>query len=305
MARYLGFDTSNYTTSVAIYDTQCNLIKNSGRILPVPEGKLGLRQSDAVFAHVKALPDIVKKLLEEYKDITAIGVSTRPRNVEGSYMPCFMVGETTAKVLASVLHVPCYSFSHQEGHLAAVLYSEHKEVYLNKPFLAWHLSGGTTELLYVTPDLHILKVGGTLDISAGQLIDRTGVLLGLPFPAGQALDKMAVPMQGFTIKQKGLEFSLSGMENKMRQMHETISDASLAGFVLASIADILVRITKSAFEVYEKCPVIVSGGVAGSQIIRQAMSRFNAVFAAPAFSSDNALGIAALAARAHEKEIRT
>lgn len=304
MARYLGFDTSNYTTSVAIYDSECDLMKNSGCILPVPEGKLGLRQSDAVFAHIKALPNIVNGIIEQYDDINAIGVSTRPRNVEGSYMPCFMVGETTAKVLGSVLHVPCYSFSHQEGHLAAVLYSEHKEALLNKPFLAWHLSGGTTELLYVTPDLQVLKIGGTTDISAGQLIDRTGVLLGLPFPAGRTLDIMAKPEQSYKIKQNKLSFSLSGMENKMIQMHDMMSDSSLAGFVLASIADILVRVTKSALEIYDNCPLIVSGGVACSQVIRQAMSKLNAIFAAPAFSSDNALGIAALAARSHEKEIQ-
>lgn len=189
--RVLAFDTSNYTTSVASFDgTEGH---NISRLLDVEQGALGLRQSDALFAHVKRLPELADRLFSDIgtdAGFEAVGVSTRPRAVEGSYMPCFLAGESQARVLGAALGVPVLPFSHQQGHIAASLWgSGHMEL-MDEPHLAWHLSGGTTELLRVTPEgkgsVHAEKIGGTTDISAGQLIDRTGKLLGLPFPSGQA-----------------------------------------------------------------------------------------------------------------------
>ncbi|MBR6376950.1 MAG: DNA-binding protein [Oscillospiraceae bacterium] len=191
----LGFDTSNYTTSVASYDGRQAV--NCSRLLPVEQGALGLRQSEALFSHVKRLPELSDRLFAQLdpKTIQAVGVSTRPRAVEGSYMPCFLAGESQARVLAAALHLPLYCFSHQQGHIAAVIWSAGRMDLLGQDLLAWHLSGGTTELLLVhsTPagDIDCQKIGGTTDISAGQLIDRTGQLLGLDFPAGKALDLLA------------------------------------------------------------------------------------------------------------------
>ena len=191
----LGFDTSNYTTSVAAYDGLHG--ENVSRLLPVKTGELGLRQSEALFSHVKRLPELSDRLFAplDPSQIRAVGVSTRPRAVEGSYMPCFLAGESQARVLASALHVPVYAFSHQQGHIAAVLWSAGRLDLLGAEFLAWHLSGGTTELLLVRTtregEIACERIGGTTDISAGQLIDRTGQLLGLDFPAGKALDELA------------------------------------------------------------------------------------------------------------------
>ena len=191
----LGFDTSNYTTSVAAYDGLHG--ENVSRLLPVKTGELGLRQSEALFSHVKRLPELSDRLFAplDPSQIRAVGVSTRPRAVEGSYMPCFLAGESQARVLASALHVPVYAFSHQQGHIAAVLWSAGRLDLLGADFLAWHLSGGTTELLLVRTtregEIACERIGGTTDISAGQLIDRTGQLLGLDFPAGKALDELA------------------------------------------------------------------------------------------------------------------
>ena len=182
--RVLAFDTSNYTTSVASFDgTEGH---NISRLLDVEQGALGLRQSDALFAHVKRLPELADRLFSDIgtdAGFEAVGVSTRPRAVEGSYMPCFLAGESQARVLGAALGVPVLPFSHQQGHIAASLWgSGHMEL-MDEPHLAWHLSGGTTELLRVTPEgkgsVHAEKIGGTTDISAGQLIDRTGKLLGL------------------------------------------------------------------------------------------------------------------------------
>ena len=176
----LGFDTSNYTTSVAISDGVGG--KNCSRLLDVRPGELGLRQSDALFAHVKRLPELARALFAEYPgaEITAIGASTRPRAVEGSYMPCFLAGQSTAETMAAALGVPFHAVSHQQGHVAAALWSAGRMELMDVPHLAWHLSGGTTELLLITPEgknVRAEKLGGTSDISAGQLIDRTGKLL--------------------------------------------------------------------------------------------------------------------------------
>ena len=88
----VAFDTSNYTTSIAYFDGVSG--KNVSQLLPVKAGELGLRQSDAVFHHTQSLPELSGRLFSDIdpEDITAIGVSTRPRAVEGSYMPCFTVG---------------------------------------------------------------------------------------------------------------------------------------------------------------------------------------------------------------------
>ena len=186
----LGFDTSNYTTSVAIFDGASG--ENQSRLLPVKAGALGLRQADALFAHVKSLPALTGGLFSHVDpgSVAAVGVSTRPRAVEGSYMPCFLAGVCLAQTVAALLKVPLVEVSHQQGHLAAALWSAGRQELFASPFLAWHLSGGTTELLYTQPhgwNLDCSRIGGTTDISAGQLIDRTGQLLELPFPAGKGV----------------------------------------------------------------------------------------------------------------------
>ena len=194
----LALDTSNYTTSVAVFDGQTGC--NRSKLLEVRPGELGLRQSDALFQHVRELPGLFEQLERQglLDGIAAVGASTRPREAEGSYMPCFLAGAAQGQSLAHVLGVPFYAFSHQQGHLAAAAWSAGRMDLLDRPFLAWHLSGGTTELLNVVPDganVRAEKLGGTSDISAGQLIDRTGVLLGLPFPAGRGLDALAAADQ--------------------------------------------------------------------------------------------------------------
>lgn len=305
----LGLDTSNYTTSVAIFDGEngCNV----GKLLDVPEGGLGLRQSDALFQHVKRLPGLMEELVgqQQLHTIRAVGASTRPRAVEGSYMPCFLAGTSQAQALACVLKVPFLPCSHQQGHLAAAAWSAGRMDLLDKPFLAWHLSGGTTELLLVEPDGYNVKaqiIGGTSDISAGQLIDRAGVLLGLAFPAGKALD--ALYQQGsegkpFKVKLQGLEFSLSGMENKVKAMAQAGEEkASIARFVLDTVTDVVVRATRQAQEDYPGLPVLCSGGVASNSCLRRGMSeRCGAVFAQPQYSTDNAMGVAILTHRALER----
>jgi N6-L-threonylcarbamoyladenine synthase len=236
-------------------------------------------------------------------------------------MPCFLAGESQARVLASALHVPLYAFSHQQGHIAAVLYSAGRMDLLGTAFLAWHLSGGTTELLLVRTtaegEIACEKLGGTTDISAGQLIDRTGQLLGLDFPAGKALDELAGEGSGirdqgseehvgggaldaphlgqqnwFRVKVNGTEFSLSGVQNQVQAYRETgASEAETAYFALRSVVEAVKKATRNAQKAHP-LPVLFSGGVASNSLLRRQMPE--AIFGEPRYSTDNALGIAVL-----------
>lgn len=302
----LGLDTSNYTTSVALFDGEQGY--NLGKLLDVPQGTLGLRQSDALFQHVKRLPSLIHQMREEGRldgSVAAIGASTQPRAVEGSYMPCFLAGSGMGQSLADVMGVPFYACSHQQGHIAAAAWSAGREDLLDCPHFAWHLSGGTTELLYVEPDGVSVKatcIGGTSDISAGQLIDRTGVLLGLAFPAGKAIDALSQNADkdiGFTVKIKEGTFSFSGVENQVKALKEKGErPENIARYVLNTIASVLCRVTEQVREVYPDAPVLCSGGVASNRLIRAAMERCaDAVFAPPEYSTDNALGVAVLTYR--------
>ena len=308
----LGFDTSNYTTSAAVFGG--GTAENRGKLLTVPEGALGLRQSDALFQHVKRLHLMVEQLRADgaLDGIAAVGASTRPREVEGSYMPCFLVGEGEGRTLAAALGVPFYPCSHQQGHIAAAAWSANREDLLDKPHLAWHLSGGTTELLLVEPEGHTVRaevVGGTSDIAAGQLVDRTGVLLGLPFPAGKALDAMygeADACLDYRVKLKDLTFSLSGMENKVKELLEKgEKPANIARFAIDTIMNVLLRATQEAQRRWPGLPVLCSGGVASNRQIRDAMEKAcGAVFAQPQYATDNALGVAILTHRALEQGVQ-
>lgn len=307
----LGLDTSNYTTSAALFDGEEG--RNVSRLLEVPRGALGLRQSDALFQHVKRLPDLLEELARPgLPALGAVGASTRPRAVEGSYMPCFLAGSSQGQGMAGMLGVPFFAFSHQQGHLAAAAWSAGQLDLLERPFLAWHLSGGTTELLYVRPASggpEAERIGGTSDISAGQLIDRTGVMLDLPFPAGKALDALyheADAAMDYRVKLSGLTFSLSGMENQVKKLLEKgEKPANIARFALDTVIDVVLRTTREAQRRYPGLPVLCSGGVASNSQLRAVLEeRCGALFAQPKYSTDNAMGVAILTWLALERGAR-
>lgn len=299
----VGFDTSNYTTSIAYFDGENGL--NCSQLLPVKHGELGLRQSDAVFHHTQSLPALSDRLFShiDSKSVAAVGVSNRPRAVEGSYMPCFTVGYSHARLLANALHVPLVEVSHQQGHVAAALWSAGKVQLMDQPHLAWHLSGGTTELLLVEPQCKNVKctrIGGTTDISAGQLIDRTGQLLDLPFPAGRHLDALSREGEStdfFPVKCRDMDFSLSGVENKVKQYSSTHTAADAASFALRCVAHAVYKATENALRLYPDFPVVCSGGVASNTILRKKLAPLKPIFAPAEYSTDNALGVAVLTFR--------
>ena len=299
----LGFDTSNYTSSCAWFDGKQG--GNFSRLLPVAQGSLGLRQSDAVFHHVRQLPVLLEELSAQVDRtaIYAVGASTTPRRVDGSYMPCFLVGEGAARQLCAVKGIPFAGVSHQEGHIAAALWSAGRMDLFGREHLAWHLSGGTTELLHVLPDrrgFQVEIVGGSRDISVGQLIDRTGKRLGLPFPSGTALDVLSneahEPVSTLRMTAKNSFFSLSGMENQMNRFaDEGSSPAAVAAYVFEIVAAAISAATEQARRRFPDLPLVLSGGVASNSLLR---SRFtDAIFAEPQFSTDNAMGVAILTHR--------
>lgn len=284
----IGFDTSNYTTSIAWFDGKDGV--NCSKLLPVKQGALGLRQSDAVFHHTISLPELSGRLFSnvDLDTVTSIGVSTRPRAVEGSYMPCFMVGRSHAKLLSDALHVPLVECSHQQGHVAASLWSAGRLDLMDSPHLAWHLSGGTTELLLVEPEgrnVRCTRIGGTTDISAGQLIDRTGQLLGLPFPSGKHLDALsqeASDREVFHVKCPGMEFSLSGVQNKVQQYHAKQGiPGETAAYALRCVAAAVLQATKNAQKRYPGLPAVFAGGVASNSMLRQVLAPLNPIFSQP------------------------
>ncbi len=297
--RVLAFDTSNYTTSVALFDGAEG--HNISRLLDVEQGSLGLRQSDALFAHVKRLPELTDRLFSDFghDKLVAVGASTRPRAVEGSYMPCFLAGKSQAEVISSAFNIPFYAFSHQQGHIAASCWASGRMDLMDRPHLAWHLSGGTTELLLVQPEgisVKAEKIGGTTDISAGQLIDRTGKLLGLPFPSGKHLDalsKEARDREVFPVKVNGTFFSLSGVENKVYSYHKGVP-AETAAYALRCLIGAIVKATKNALKEYPDYEVVFAGGVASNSLLREKCANLPAVFCPPQFATDNAMGTAIL-----------
>lgn len=309
----LGVDTSNYTTSLALVSLNGELVCNLKLPLTVKAGERGLRQSDALFLHTQNMPSLMDELSSylETRSIVAVGVSERPRNQEGSYMPCFLAGLAAAKSVSTALCVPLYTFSHQCGHIMAAVYSAGKEDLLSQPFAAFHISGGTTELVRVNAlglGFSAEIVGGTADLNAGQVIDRIGVHMGLKFPAGPMMERMAlentakIPRK--RISSNGTTVNLSGLENMAVKLYDETGDAALtAAFVFDYLSRAVSAMIDAYTEQYGKGPIICAGGVMCNSIIKSNLkSRYDVYFAEPSMSADNAVGIAVLARRAFESE---
>ncbi len=308
---YLGIDTSNYTTSLALCDPDGKIVSQSRKLLEVAEGERGLRQSDAVFSHIKNLPTLLDPVREtirkENASVAAVGYSGYPRDVEGSYMPCFLVGQCVGETVASALDVPAYVFSHQAGHVESARMNCGTSLD-GKPFLAFHVSGGTTEVLFVEDGIPpvIRCVGGTKDLHAGQLIDRVGVRLGFGFPAGPRLEKAALEWEGKDPKVRvcvrGLSCHLSGLENQAQDLIKSgAGENEVARYVLCAVGETVVKLAENARREYGPCPILFAGGVMSNSLIRKRITDRleNVYFASPGYSSDNAAGIARLAMKMH------
>ncbi len=309
---FCGIDTSNYTTSGAVCDAEGKIIANIKLPLPVKNGECGLRQSDAVFAHIKHLPVLASKLREctSSEHITAVAVSATPRDAEGSYMPCFLSGVAVAEALATGADAPLYRVSHQQGHIMAAYATSGAErdgvCEKHGGFIAFHVSGGTTECLLVRPsgvNFDIQLVGETADINAGQAIDRIGVMLGLSFPCGPALEALAIQNKEAVSKVKTSvkdgRCNLSGLENNARRMLDGgASSSGIAAYVFEFVAKTLYEMALYAREKYGNLPIVWAGGVMSNSIIKARLSSLGDVYyTTPEYSADNAVGVSLLCRR--------
>ncbi len=312
MRNVLGIDTSNYTTSAALLNTDDMSVFQSKMLLPVKPGELGIRQSDAVFHHTKQLPLVLSQLIEKtgFSDlkIKAVGVSKSPRLVSGSYMPCFLAGDSFADSYSKLCRIDLYKTSHQIGHILAALYSCGRLdlIFNKKSFVAFHISGGTTDCLLCKPDmeniLSISEIGSSLDLKAGQAVDRVGIKLGLTFPCGAELEKLALKScREYKINPvlKDNNCCLSGLENicgKMIKSGEKPCD--VAKYCLSYIAETVIAMSHEVRKNYKELPKIYAGGVMSDEIIRDKILKRieNAYFASAEFSCDNAVGTALYAA---------
>lgn len=304
----LGIDTSNYKTSVAIIDTEGNIICNYQEFLEVKKGERGLRQSNALFQHVMKLPELLEDTLAQINpaEIAGVAVSSRPRPVEGSYMPVFNAGISTARTLGAAFQVPVEYFSHQEGHIEAVkFYSEMKDA---QELICFHFSGGTSEALLVEDQtangMTIEIIGGSKDLAFGQVLDRLGVSLGMEFPSGQAMDEIAChttlekPNVLSKIKCQNGYINLSGIETQCQRAIGTVDDAQLITMTFHRLAEAIESMCRQLAEQYKIKKFLFAGGVSSSQYIRTYLNTnltdFEICFGDPKLSTDNAVGIALL-----------
>lgn len=308
----LGLDTSAYRTSVCLMDNRGAVQWDERRLLEVKPGGRGLQQSAAVFQHVKHLPALIQGMDLKPGELQAVAVSAAPRPVKDSYMPVFHVGLSYARWLANLLRLPCFLTTHQEGHVAAGIWAlgdAGRRLEQAEAFLAVHVSGGTTELLLVqTSDsgYRTATIGGTTDLYAGQLIDRVGVALGLPFPAGPALEALASQhgedhLLRIPSAVKGTTFSFSGPEAQaLRCVEAGEPPAAVARAVEVCVANTLEKALRNAFAAGYPKTVLWVGGVMANRFIRHRLQQrlehpsvgATCYFCPPVYSGDNACGVA-------------
>lgn len=308
MSAFLGFDTSNYTTCAAIFDSEAKMMINGKKLLPVGKGEKGLMQSKALFEHIRQLPQVTEAAFSSYRDkygavpkLVGIGVSDRPTNAPGSYMPVFLAGVSAARCAAASHGVECNYFSHQQGHIAAALYGVGKLDLLKERFIAFHISGGTTEAVLVTPNKDKLfeckVVARSLDLHAGQVIDRVGVMLGMPFPAGDRLDecsRSALPPKKPQAVMKGCDCCLSGIENQcMKLIEQGTPKNRVAAFAIEAVYAAVAAMSLNLEREYGALPFVYAGGVTRNSLIRARLGK-RGIFAPAEYSSDNAAGTAVL-----------
>lgn len=317
MKTVLGIDTSCYTTSAALVSASGRLVASSRRLLIVEEGERGLQQSQGLFQHIKNLPDMIADVMHQAPgaEICAISASVRPRPAEDSYMPVFRAGESQARAAAALLRVPFYPVSHQEGHVRAAMVGAGIDA--TKPFLALHLSGGTTEILLCNAGTLSL-LGGSLDLHAGQLVDRTGVYMHLPFPAGPSLEKHAIrgyeagqPKGLIGVSIKGIDCCLAGAENKIVKWIEegVMSSDEIALEVFDFLCRTIERMIENACEKTGCRQALLAGGVASSTLLRKMLDArakkrrldCRLCYARPELSGDNAVGVALLGAKMYSE----
>ena len=299
---YLGIDTSCYTSSLSIIDEDLNILFDGRIPLEVPRGKKGLRQSEMLFQHMNNIPKLYRQVKEDnidLKNVVSISISDKPRNIEGSYMPAFLAGINFGEVIAHSLNVDTHFLSHQENHIYAASLGASYD-YKNR-HISVHMSGGTTEILlseFIDDDLKLSIIGGSNDISFGQLIDRIGVHYGLKFPCGPIMDDLAqiTELTPPKVKTNGY-FNISGMENYFKNIKGIVNN-EIYYLLFLTIANTLYDSIVHLSKMYDVKEVMLVGGVSSNKIIKDEIIKrleeddISCYIADPKYCKDNAIGSA-------------
>ena len=314
---YLGIDTSCYTTSLFFMDRKGQPVADVRQILKVKPGGCGLQQSEMLYQHTRNLPELMEDAAKGHEfSLQGIGVSSKPRPREDSYMPAFLAGLGFARSVSALYKIPLWQISHQENHLEAAVWSA------NGPeadrFLFLHASGGTTDLLLVEKrfvkevfNYTLTEAGCSLDLHAGQFVDRIGVALGLGFPAGPALEKLAEQhseIMEIPVSVHKTKVSFSGPCTwVLRAIEKDQATAvNLAAGVQWALAETFVRMIRNGAAEYNVKDVILAGGVCANRWIRNhieeklAKRSIRTWMPENRYSGDNASGCAAYARRQGE-----
>lgn len=310
MKAFLGIDTSCYTTSLCVVDEKFQILADARKILKVPSGERGLSQANMIYQHTRNLPELFERLqpiFQQY-ELAGVGVTGQPRRRPESYMPAFLPGLGYARSIAAMLGIRVYIISHQENHMLAVLRAVGNIA--TAPFFALHVSGGTTELLHVRPDaqgLEITCIGGTSDLSAGQFIDRVGVALQLPFPAGVHVERLAaaeaLPVVGAPVFCKDGYISFSGPESQVQRdiQAKKRTPSGCCSHTLATVWRGLEQLLDTA-AAQHMTQLVAAGGVMANGYLRRQMAKYcqerqvRLLLAPPGYSTDNGAGAAFWAA---------
>ena len=306
----IGFDTSNYRTSVAAVTLDGEILVNHRELLPVSSGERGLRQSDAVFAHIRQLRNSEEALREKLKGtwIAAVAASTKPRDGGESYMPVFQVGHTAGSMMAAALAFSGFRYLHSRQQTD---FYHSLPVSRTRLFLAVNLN---SFLIAAVPCLLMSLVSAMIiQISTGaatcvpwalgQTCLQLCFFLGFCMTALLAVVKgKSGALLGVSLENGDLTCHLSGAETKVQQWirEGSMAREDMAREIYDLLARTLVRMLKAGAEKSGCREALVTGGVAASALLRQLMAERKAktrgcpeiVFGRPEMSGDNAVGVA-------------
>lgn len=298
----LGIESSCDETSVAVVKNGREVLSNiiSSQV-PIHEKFGGVVPEIASRNHVEAISNVTKKALKEanvnLKDIDAIACTYGP-----GLVGALLVGVSYAKALSYASGIPLVGTNHIEGHIAAN-YISHKE--LKPPFLALIVSGGHTHLVHIKDYKEFEILGKTRDDAIGEAFDKVARVIGLGYPGGPKIDKLAkegepnikLPQTYF----ENLDFSFSGIKTAVINLHHKTPDvnkADLAASFEKAVTDVLITNALKAAESLKLDTIVLAGGVSANSYIRERFlelektNNMKIYYPEPVLCTDNAAMIA-------------
>ena len=282
----LGMESSCDETSAAIVEYNCGkfTIKSNIVASQIETHRLygGVVPEIASRAHIEAVSSITREALEVagigLSDVDCIAVTTHP-----GLIGALLVGVNFAKSLAFANNIPLVSVNHINGHVSAAYLCDDT---LKPPFLALVVSGGHTSMYLCDADRDLCQIATTRDDAAGEAFDKIGRVIGMPYPGGAALDKLAYEGDSSAIKlpspalQGTMDFSFSGIKtaalnylNSATQKGEEINRADLAASYTKTIVEAIAKQTRAALESTGMKTLVLAGGVAANSHLRARLGK--------------------------------